>query len=58
MVESLKIDHTKLVKPSTYAKKLGLDKSTVYLWLKDKEVMRQKGIKKITIDGTVFILPG
>lgn len=54
-VETLKIDHTKLIKPSTYAKNKGLDKSTVYLWLKDKDKLLQERLRKVVIDGTVFI---
>lgn len=48
-METLKVDRTRLVKVSTYAKENGVDRQTVYLWI------REGKIKTVDIDGVKFI---
>lgn len=48
-MESLKIDRTRLIKVSSYAKKKGVSTVQVYNWIKDKKV------KEVIIDGVKFI---
>lgn len=48
-MEALKIDRTKLIKVSSYAKKMGVSTVQVYNWIKDKKV------REIVIDGVKFI---
>lgn len=50
-MEKLKIDKTKLMTVSNYAKKIGVTRQTVYLWAKDKT----KNIKIVEIDGIMFV---
>lgn len=50
-METVKKDLTKLYSVDRYAKSMGVDKRTVYNWLKDKE----KGLKQIEISGKKFI---
>jgi predicted site-specific integrase-resolvase len=48
-MESIKVDRTKLLKVSSFAKVKGVDRQTVYLWIKEGK------IKPIDIDGVKFI---
>lgn len=49
-MEALKIDTSKLVKVSTYAKEKGVSVQQVYNWIKDKKE------KVRSIDGVKFIV--
>lgn len=48
-MEALKIDRTKLVAVSSYAKKHGRSRQTIYNWIRSGE------LKSVTIDGVVFV---
>jgi len=49
-MEAIKIDRTKLITPSNYAKEKGVERQTVYNWIKSKEVKSEK------IDGVTFVV--
>lgn len=46
---SLKLDRTKLITVTNYAKKKGVERQTVYNWVKSKQVV------SVDIDGVMFI---
>lgn len=46
----MKIDITNIVRPSTYAKMVGVNRNAVYVWAK------QKLVRSIKIDGVTFII--
>lgn len=48
-MEPLKIDRTRLVKVSSYARMKGVSAVQVYNWIKEKKV------KQVEIDGVKFI---
>lgn len=48
-MEALKIDRTKLVKVSTFARQKGLSTVQIYNWIKEGKV------KQVVIDGVKFI---
>lgn len=52
-MEVLKIDKTKLLSIPEYAKYMGVERQTVYNWLKDEE--KRKTINLIEISGKKFI---
>jgi predicted DNA-binding transcriptional regulator AlpA len=52
-MEILKIDRNKLYSIPDYAKLMGVERQTIYNWLKDDE--KKKEIKLIEISGKKFI---
>ena len=49
-MEAIKIDRTKLVTPTNYAKEQGVERQTVYNRIKSKEY------KSVKIDGVTFVV--
>lgn len=52
-MESLKIDKSKLLSIPEYARYMGVERQTVYNWLKDE--VKKREIKLIEISGRKFI---
>lgn len=51
VMDTLKVDKTKLQTVANYAKEQGVTRQTIYLWAKDPD----KKIKIVTIDGFMFV---
>jgi hypothetical protein len=51
LMETLKVDKTKLQTVANYAKENGVTRQTVYLWAKNPD----KKIKIVVIDGFMFV---
>lgn len=52
-MENIKVDKTKLLSIPEYARLMGVERQTVYNWLKDE--VKRKEIKLVEISGKKFI---